>query len=108
MGKPIWDHDAVGRLLARLKGLDAQEPRMRATRSLAQTAGGAARAAEAQAFAKTMRDHLLAAVESGANTDRKIMAAFNRLGLRTRTGERWTKSAVTTLRVRLGVKRFSD
>lgn len=69
----------------------------------------AARSEEAQAFAKkAMREHLLAAVARGANTDRKIMPVFNRMGLRTRTGERWSKSAVTTLRVRLGVKPLSD
>jgi hypothetical protein len=106
MGKRIWDHDGAGRLLARLKKRDVPDAPVSPARSPAHLAGGAARADEARAFAETMRDHLLAGVESGANTDLEITAVFNRLWLRTRNGDRWNRSAVTALRVRLGVKPF--
>jgi hypothetical protein len=73
------------------------------TRSPAQLAASAARAAEAQAYAESVRDHLIAALEGQPLSDRQVAAAFNRKGLRTRTGERWTLTAVSSLRLKLGI-----
>jgi hypothetical protein len=106
-GSVDWSHSMVVRLLGRIKKLDAPEA-PGAARTQAQLAVSAARTKNAQAFADSMREHLLAAVASGAKTDREIMARFNRMGLRNRAGDLWTKSAVKYLRTRLGLKPFSD
>jgi hypothetical protein len=76
---------------------------MAASRTAAQLADARARAAEVQAFAESMREHLLAAQTSGGDFDRKIADMFNRQGLRTRRKAVWTKSAVKFLRARLGM-----
>jgi hypothetical protein len=76
---------------------------MKRTRTAAELAKDAARTKETQAFNKSMRTHLLAAMEGNTLSDRQIATLLNRQGLRTRSGERWTFSAVTSLRGRLGI-----
>jgi hypothetical protein len=78
---------------------------MTSTRSPAQLAVSAARAAEAQAFAESMREHFVAAQHGQSLSDRDVAKVFNRKGLRTRTGERWSTLSVGTLRQRLGIDR---
>jgi hypothetical protein len=75
------------------------------TRSPAQLAVSAARAAGTQACAESMRDHLIAALEGQSPSNRQVAAVFNRKGLRTRTGERWWTSPVAYLRQRLGIEK---
>jgi hypothetical protein len=124
MGKAIWDHDGAGRLLARLKRLNAREPPTE-TRSPAQArsrqawseamsktptpkelAVHAARSQEAREFEESMREHLLAAVDAGVESDRKAAAYLNRKGMRTRMNQRWTAAAVARLRSRLGLPKM--
>lgn len=77
---------------------------MARTLTATELAGYASRADEAQTFAESMRAQLLAAMQgSSTPSDREISAIFNRKGLRTRTSERWSTSAVSNLRIRLGI-----
>lgn len=76
---------------------------MNTTRTPAQLAVSAARAAAAQKFAESMREPLMAALANGAESDREIAAFFNRKLIRTRTHGRWTAISVSYLRSRLGL-----
>jgi hypothetical protein len=73
-GKVEWSNAMVARLLARIKKLNAPNVPDHAP---GQRAGSAGRTKAAQAFADSMREHLLPAVASGANSDQKIMARLN-------------------------------
>jgi G:T-mismatch repair DNA endonuclease (very short patch repair protein) len=72
----------------------------------ADLANYATRATEAKDFVESMREHLLAAIAEGVETDRKAAAFLNRRGFRTRMKQRWTAAAVTRLRLQLGIPRI--
>lgn len=76
---------------------------MNSTRTPAQLAISVARATAAQDFAESMREPLLAAIDSGAETDRQIATRLNRKRIRNRANERWTATSVSYLRSRLGL-----
>lgn len=66
-----------------------------------------AKTQEVRAFAESMREHLLAAISAGGDTDRKVASMLNKQKLRTRTGERWTLGGVKYLRMLLRIARQS-
>jgi hypothetical protein len=64
-----------------------------------------AKTQEVRAYAESMREHLVAAIAAGGDTDRKVASMLNKQKLRTRTGERWSFGGVKYLRMLLGIAR---
>jgi hypothetical protein len=60
---------------------------------------------EVRAFAESMRQPLVAAIQAGGDTDRKVASMLNKQKYRTRTGDRWTFGGVKYLRMLLGIPR---
>jgi hypothetical protein len=66
-----------------------------------------AKTKEVREFAESMREHMVAAIAAGGDTDRKVASMLNRQKLRTRTGKRWTLGGVKYLRMLPEVPRQS-
>lgn len=64
-----------------------------------------AKTEEVRLFAESMRGPLIAAIEAGGDTDRKVAMMLNKQKLRTRTGDRWTFGGIKYLRMLLGIPR---
>jgi hypothetical protein len=64
-----------------------------------------AKTQEVRAYAESMREHLVAAIAAGGDTDRKVASILNKQKLRTRTGDRWSFGGVKYLCMLLGIAR---